>query len=176
MEFIFLTLLATGVTGTVGLLLGLSLGRPLSGFFLGAFLGPIGWIIVFLLPRDATERAANQPLNEFLQFISNKPEADLESDSYRIWLAKKYQIKKNDLFEKYECKEQLFETLQDALHFAHEQEESQKLSEDLEIYKKPQHKRDLEEDGEDQDDNTGFFVFLAGGIFIFLLVAVVVFR
>ena len=172
MEFIFYILLATGVTGTVGLLLGLSLGRPLSGFFLGAFLGPIGWIIVFLLPRDATERAVNQPLNEFLQFISNKPEADLESDSYRIWLAKKYQIKKNDLFEKYECKEQLFETLQDALLFAHEQEENERPSEGSDASKDSQLPENLRLQGASEQENKGYSIFLWALIVAFFFVPV----
>jgi hypothetical protein len=41
--------------GSVGAGLGSFKGRALFGFFLGAFIGPIGWIIVLLLP-DARQR------------------------------------------------------------------------------------------------------------------------
>ena len=41
------------ITGAVGLILGMIVNKAAAGFLLGAFLGPIGWIIVFLLPRDS---------------------------------------------------------------------------------------------------------------------------
>jgi len=46
-------MLLTGVVfGTVGAFLGSTVDKRAAGFLLGVFLGPIGWIIVFLLPRD----------------------------------------------------------------------------------------------------------------------------
>ena len=38
--------------GLVGIALGSTVGRKVAGFWLGFLLGPIGWIIVFLLPRE----------------------------------------------------------------------------------------------------------------------------
>lgn len=51
------------VSGAVGSVLGSMVGKGEAGFFLGAFLGPIGWIIVFLLPRDS-EGKENDSENE----------------------------------------------------------------------------------------------------------------
>ncbi len=39
-------------TGIIGLLLGYAKGMPRLGFLLGAFLGPIGWGIVVMLPSQ----------------------------------------------------------------------------------------------------------------------------
>ena len=49
-------ILAGWVTGAVGAILGSIVGKGGAGFFLGAFLGPLGWIIVFLLPRDSEDK------------------------------------------------------------------------------------------------------------------------
>ena len=118
--FVFFILIGSAI---VGLLLGLTVDKGSAGILLGLFLGPIGWIIVFLLPRNQKLESKADPSNKSIHQSSlNKPTPDLESDSYKIWLGNKYQITKNELFEKYECKEQLFTTLDDALSFAHEQE------------------------------------------------------
>ena len=52
MEFITIFFIAGIITGTIGAFLGDTVNKPGAGFFLGLFLGPIGWIIVFLLPRN----------------------------------------------------------------------------------------------------------------------------
>lgn len=44
---------------------------------------------------------------------------DLQLDQYRLWLASKHGISRNDLFEKYVLNEQLYDTLEDALAAAH---------------------------------------------------------
>ena len=36
------------ISGVIGLFLGSSVNKGFAGFFLGLFLGPIGWIIVLL--------------------------------------------------------------------------------------------------------------------------------
>ena len=51
-----------------------------------------------------------------------RPERDLESDAYKIWLGDAYNIRKNELFEKYELGGNLFETLDEALGDAHQRE------------------------------------------------------
>ena len=48
----------------------------------------------------------------------------LENDAYKIFLSKKYSIKRNDLFNKFEANEKLFDTLDDALNYANENEKN----------------------------------------------------
>ena len=107
------------VSGVIGLVLGAIVDKWGAGFFLGLLLGPIGWIIVFLLPRDTQTQVANGESTPASKPTSSRPEQDLDSDAYRIWLGKQYGITKNDLFDKYECDEKLFETLDEALIYAH---------------------------------------------------------
>lgn len=45
---------------------------------------------------------------------------DLDSAKYKLYLSEKYNIKKNDLFEKYVCLDEMFDTLDEALAHAHE--------------------------------------------------------
>ncbi|MGX7925646.1 hypothetical protein ACWPMX_03630 [Tsuneonella sp. HG094] len=52
---------------------------------------------------------------------------DLTQDPYRLWLAETYGIKRSDVFNRFVVGQQTFETLDDALAFAH--------SEELEIYR-----------------------------------------
>ena len=114
------------VSGVIGLVLGAIVDKLGAGFFLGLFLGPIGWIIVFLLPRDEQTKVGNAestPIPSATSKLkSNRPERDLDSDAYKIWLGKQYSITKNDLFDKYECDEKLFATLDEALIYAHDLE------------------------------------------------------
>ena len=110
------------VSGIIGLVLGAIVDKLGSGFFLGLLLGPIGWIIVFLLPRDTQTQVANAESTPASKPTSSRPERDLDSDAYKIWLGKQYNITKNDLFDKYECDEKLFATLDEALIYADEME------------------------------------------------------
>ena len=116
------------LTGAIGLVLGMIVDKALAGFWLGAFLGPIGWIIVFLLPRDS-EIKEDRPTQ--VSPKQNMPELSLEdidisSDSYRLYLGKKYDIQRNDLFQQFECKEKLFESLDEAMVFADELEKQER--------------------------------------------------
>ena len=108
---IFLIIIWIG-SGVIGLVFGAIVEKLVAGFFLGLLLGPIGWIILFLLPRDAPPK----------QSQGKRPERDLGSDAYKVWLGKQYNITKNDLFDKYECDEKLFATLDEALIYADEME------------------------------------------------------
>lgn len=44
----------------------------------------------------------------------------LEDAAYKIYLADTYRIEKHDLFDKYVCKDKMFDQLQEALNYAHE--------------------------------------------------------
>ncbi|MDA9282605.1 hypothetical protein N9P68_01695 [Pseudomonadales bacterium] len=117
------------VSGVIGLVLGAIVDKLGSGFFLGLLLGPIGWIIVFLLPRDTQTQVANAESTPASKPTSSRPERDLDSDAYKIWLGKQYNITKNDLFDKYECDEKLFATLDEALDYADKLEDTKVIPE-----------------------------------------------
>ena len=114
------------VSGVIGLVLGAIVDKLGAGFFLGLLLGPIGWIIVFLLPRDTQTQVANAESTPASKPTSSRPERNLDSDAYKIWLGKQYNITKNDLFDKYECDEKLFATLDEALDHANALEASKR--------------------------------------------------
>ncbi|SVD81197.1 uncharacterized protein METZ01_LOCUS434051, partial [marine metagenome] len=114
------------ISGIVGLFLGSSVNRGGAGFFLGFFLGPIGWIIVFLLPRETGNspqaQAPKERPSSQTKAAKERPPRDLASDEYKVMLGKKYEITRNELFEKFECDGKLFESLDDALKYADELE------------------------------------------------------
>ena len=123
------------VSGVIGLVLGAIVDKLGAGFFLGLLLGPIGWIIVFLLPRETAVRGPSIYADLVPKYSSqavpqsNRPERDLNSDAYKIWLGKQYGITKNDLFDKYECDEKLFATLDEALDYADKLEDAKVIPE-----------------------------------------------
>ena len=108
------------VTGVIGWVLGSLVDKAEVGFWLGAFLGPLGWIIVFLLPRDSEDKEESvfQSAPQMDTTPPSPEDTDLSSDSYRLYLGKKYDIQRNDLFQQFECKEKLFETLDEVMVFA----------------------------------------------------------
>lgn len=114
------------VSGLVGVFLGSSVNRDGEGFFLGFFLGPIGWIIVLLLPRETSNNPQAQAPKEIpssqTKAAEEGPPRDLTSNKYKIWLGKKYEINRNELFDQFECDGELFESLDDALKYADELE------------------------------------------------------
>ena len=121
----FIAILFWIAFGIVGLILGRIVEKSGAGFFLG----PFGWIIVFLLPRvletkevpiaqktgPSVRTASPDAHNTDPGIRTARPKRDLESDEYKLWLSRTNNIKKNDLFEKYEFDENLFATLADVL-------------------------------------------------------------
>ena len=112
------------ISAIVGAFLGSTVNKGFAGFFLGLFLGPIGWIIVLLLPRETSNGPQTKAAEE-------GPPRDLTSNKYKIWLGKKYEINRNELFDQFECDGELFESLDAALKYADEleAEERQKVIE-----------------------------------------------
>jgi hypothetical protein len=85
------------------------------GFLLGAFLGPLGLIIVALLNPPAAKSQ--------MQYGDRFPgKADPTSDAYRLWLSQKYAISRNELFDKYVSGEKLYDSLDAAIAHVHEEE------------------------------------------------------
>jgi hypothetical protein len=104
----------------VGLILGSIVNRPFGGLLWGLFLGPVGWIIVLLLPRD---ESSNQKPSSASTSGAQPPgepsfERDLSADKYKIYLVKKYSIEKNDALGKIICDDRLFDSTEDALAYA----------------------------------------------------------
>ena len=115
--FVLIFLLGAIVSGVIGVFLGGSVNRGGAGFFLGLFLGPIGWIIVLLLPRETSNSPQTQT-----QKPKERLTRDLSSDEYKVMLGKKYEITRNELFDKFESDGKLFESLDAALKYADELE------------------------------------------------------
>jgi len=60
-------------------------------------------------------------------------DASLSNDSYIIFLTKKYAIEKNNVLDQYICRDKLFPSLDDVLHFANDLEIKQSAMSDAEI-------------------------------------------
>lgn len=73
------------------------------------------------LSSDASAyEIVNATKTENLGFNGN---ADLSNDAYKLYLVERYKIAKNDVLSKYVCNERLFETVDDALVCANEEEQ-----------------------------------------------------
>ena len=119
MGFVLIFLLGAIVSGVIGAFLGGSVNKGTAGFWLGLFLGPIGWIIVLLLPRETSNSPQTQTQT---QKPKERLTRDLSSDEYKVMLGKKYEITRNELFDKFESDGKLFESLDAALKYADELE------------------------------------------------------
>ena len=133
MEMTVILLIGFIFSCIVGMVLGSTVNKTWEGLLCGGFLGPIGWIIVLLLPRPsetdthASDAQSASSRASTAKIISDRPLRDLTSDAYRIWLGKTYDIKKNLLFEKYELNERLFETLDEAISQADSVEQEREI-------------------------------------------------
>ncbi len=115
---VFIILLISGsVFGFVGMKIAENKNvNTTEAFWYGFFLGPIGLVIVALLNPDSQVKTSTPSLARFegLQ--------DLSNPTYKIWLANKYRIEKNELFDKFVISDDVFSSLEDALAFAHHAE------------------------------------------------------
>ena len=95
---------------------------------------------MFLLPRDSEDKKDSHSQSAPQSNIPAPPpkDTDLSSDSYRLYLGKKYDIQRNDLFQQFECKEKLFESLDEAMVFADELEAKERMEKKKEIAYSPQ--------------------------------------
>ena len=107
------------------------------GFLLGAFLGPIGCLIVALLsPATAQEAHSLEPVAKTPISTNDPPKNQrLDNAQYRVWLVSSYAIERNEVLGEVICGERSFKTIDEALRFAH----------DLEIAKNLEAERALEE-------------------------------
>lgn len=123
MNVFFIWLIGAVLGGSIGAVLGNTIGKDVAGWWLGFLLGPIGWIIVFLLPRDDNKESnavrVNNPKGNESSLDGPPGEQDLSEDAYKIWLVRKYKIERNDALEKFICEDRLFPTVDGALAYAH---------------------------------------------------------
>jgi len=130
------------IFGGIGALLGSTVNKGAAGLFLGVALGPIGWILVLLLPRGIPQSSTQ---SENRQDFPEEPpcERDLALDAYQIWLVKKYRIQKNEVLGKYIYKERLFATIDDVLVFV-DSLERQEGAEREKFLEQEQHRKIME--------------------------------
>ncbi len=118
---LIIAIIVSLVFGFIGTLIaenkGVSLG---SGFFLSAFLGPIGLIITALLSPSPTGTQP-KPTQPKPKKVLTEP-ANLADADYRIWLTEEYSITKNDVLGQFYCSNRLFDTADEAVAHAHELE------------------------------------------------------
>jgi len=110
-------LISGGIFGLIGVKIAENKNvNATAAFWYGFFLGPIGLVIVALLNPDSQVKTSTPPLARF------EGVQDLSSPTYKIWLANKYRIEKNELFDKFVISDDVFSSLEDALAFAHHAE------------------------------------------------------
>ncbi|WP_165768790.1 hypothetical protein [Sandarakinorhabdus cyanobacteriorum] len=91
--------------------------RESTGFLFGFFLGPIGLVVVALLNSENSGRI---PVSAI--FDGNR---DLSNERYKLWLAQKYNIIKNDILDRYVVGGESFSSLEQGLGYADQLENIQ---------------------------------------------------
>lgn len=94
-----------------------SKGRSgIAWFFLSFLISPLLALILVLVLKPAVE----EMVVEEVRFDGSR---DLGNDAYKLFLSKKYDIQKNDVFDKFVCKEKMYPTIEEALIYAHDLEQ-----------------------------------------------------
>lgn len=123
MEYVWaIGLLSLFLSGLVGIFVANNKGVSLAtGFFLGFLLGPAGIIVVGLLNAN----------NQSQRLTFNGTPA-ITNDSYRLFLTRKYEVRRNDVLGRYVVGSESFDELETALIRADSLESSSRESDMLE--------------------------------------------
>ena len=118
-EFYRLFLLTAPFAALIPAFIAQSKGRSFLGFYVYGF---FFWLIALIHSLVMEPAKTRRPNFEHTTSLSNNASdgdmpktRDLSSDAYKLYLAKKYSIERNDVFEKFVCDEKLFSTLDEAL-------------------------------------------------------------
>jgi hypothetical protein len=131
MNIVIILIVGAVICGIVGALLGGTVNKRVTGWWLGFLLGPIGWIIVLLLPRDGSKEMLAET-GGATDADGPPCERDLLEDGYKIWLVEKYCIQRNEALNQFVCRDSLFQTIEDALAYADSIEEQHQRQEQQE--------------------------------------------
>ena len=136
-EFAALFLLTAPFIALIPAFIAQSKGRSFLGFYVYGF---FFWLIALIHSLVMEPAKTRRPNFEHTTSLSNNASAgdmpktrDLSSDAYKLYLAKKYSIERNDVFEKFVCNERLFSTLDEALIHADSLEEHADLKPQVEV-------------------------------------------
>lgn len=90
----------------------------IAWFFISCLISPLlSLILVIVLKPNESEQ-----LIEAVKFAGDR---ELSSDPYKIYLSKKFDIQKNDVFSKFICQEKMFPSIDEALAYAHDIEQQE---------------------------------------------------
>lgn len=113
MEYLFFWIVFSIVVAIVAR----SKGRSGMAWFLLSFLiSPLLSLILVLVLKPVVEDVV-------VEEASFDGTRDLSSDAYKLFLSKKFDIQKNDVFGKFVCQEKMYLTIDEALIYAHELEQ-----------------------------------------------------
>lgn len=113
MEYVFFWIVFSIVVAIVAR----SKGRSGIAWFLLSFLiSPLLSLILVLVLKPVLEDVV-------VDEVSFEGVRDLNNDAYKLFLSKKYDIQKNDVFGKFVCQEKMYPTIDEALIYAHELEQ-----------------------------------------------------
>lgn len=132
---LFVSLLIVAfVAGLIGYWLGDKVGKSGVGFGLGFLLGPIGWILVLLLPRD--ERPPVKGQDDRVDDPPKEPSKDSSMSEIKIWVVGLLifggvlgsqlffkEIKEGNLVQKRECIDGVVPVLTETLTLSREEAE-----------------------------------------------------
>ena len=92
-------------------------GRSGIAWFLISFLiSPLLALILVLVLKPPVEEVV-------IEEVGFDGSRDLDNDAYKLFLSKKYDIQKNDVFAKFVCQEKMYPTIEEALIYAHSLEQ-----------------------------------------------------
>lgn len=94
-----------------------SKGRSgIAWFFISFLISPLLSLILVLVLKPAEVEVV-------VEEVGFDGSRDLNDDAYKLFLSKKYDIQKNDVFGKFVCREKMFPSIEEALAYAHQLEQ-----------------------------------------------------
>ena len=113
MEYVFFWIVFSIVVAIVAR----SKGRSgIAWFFLSFLISPLLSLILVLVLKPAEVEVV-------VDEVGFDGSRDLNDDAYKLFLSKKYDIQKNDVFGKFVCREKMFTSIEEALAYAHQLEQ-----------------------------------------------------